>query len=673
MENFKRILCLVVIFILTYWVVNISPADIHAKTKGIHVKAKRVDGATTSIRLYSGYHALIVGCGDYRSGWPCLSNPVKEAREVADSLKDMGWDVKLLEDPDWKNLRRSLNKLIIGPGRKKDKAILFWFSGHGHTLEEAGGRALGYIVPVDAPNPDRDELGFMEHAISMRQIETVAKRIKARHVLMLFDSCFSGAIFQAVKSKPSPYIQEKVSKPVRQFITAGTEDEQVPDFSVFKVVFLQAIKDGYADRNKDGYITGLELGDYLQEQVINYSRKAQHPQFGKINDPKLDKGDFVFTLKSLATISPSSTPAIPSLPPESGEIADYETVIEQRKAAKRKWKQWQIRMEKEFAKATSYDNSPELTFKEKKEVWSTFLSSYKADNPHSTKDDELRSKATARLRHWKEFIVAMGKRPAVSKKPGGIWRDPATGMEFVWVSKGCFKMGSPSGEKDRFSDEGPVHEVCVDGFWIGKYEVTNKEYRKFKSNHNSKDYKGKSLNAHNQPAVYVSWDDAKAFAKWLTQKNEGRYTFRLPTEAEWEYAARAGTKTVRYWGDDPDDACRYANVHDQTSKRINKFSWQNHNCDDGYAVTSPVGSFQPNDFGLYDMIGNVWEWCEDMYSKNAYSNHRRNNPINTGGGSLRVARGGRWYSGARVCRSAVRSDLTPGLGDDLLGFRLLRE
>ena len=216
-------------------------------------------------------------------------------------------EVNLLEDPDWATLRRALNKVVVGPGKQKDRAVLFWFSGHGHTLKEAGGKKLGYIVPVDAPNPDRDELGFMEHAISMREIETIAKRIQARHAIMLFDSCFSGAIFQAVRSKPSPYIEEKVKKSVRQFVTAGTEDEQVPDQSVFKEVFLQAIEDGYADRNKDGYVTGMELGDYMQEQVVNYSRKAQHPQFGKINDPQLDKGDFVFALKGPSSEERGST------------------------------------------------------------------------------------------------------------------------------------------------------------------------------------------------------------------------------------------------------------------------------------------------------------------------------------------------------------------------------
>ena len=278
------------------------PFHATADPRGISVKARTRAGETRDIKLYSGYHALVVGCGDYRAGWPKLPNPVKDAKEVASTLKKLGFEVKLLEDPDWATLRRSLHQVIAGPGRDRDKAILFWYSGHGHTLKEAGGRDLGYIVPVDAPNPDNDEIGFMGRAISMREIETLARRIRSRHTLMLFDSCFSGAIFQAVRAKPSRYIEEKVQKPVRQFITAGNEKEQVPDQSVFKTVFVQSIQDGYADRNRDGYVTGMELGDYLQEQVVNYSRGAQHPQFGKINDPKLDKGDFVFLTASSGTI-----------------------------------------------------------------------------------------------------------------------------------------------------------------------------------------------------------------------------------------------------------------------------------------------------------------------------------------------------------------------------------
>jgi uncharacterized caspase-like protein len=266
-------------------------------TRGILVKTQTSSGSSRQIKLYSGYHALVVGCGAYRAGWPILPHPVDDAREVAATLKQLDWEVELLEDPGWDRLDLALNRLIVGPGRAKDKALLFWFSGHGHTLEEADGTKLGYIVPVDAPMPAEDEIGFMRRAIDMRQIETVAKRIRSKHVLMVFDSCFSGALFTMVRAAPSHYIEEKITEPVREFITAGRENEQVPDRSVFKIVFIQGIKDGYADLNRDGYVTGEELGAYLQEKVINYSRKAQHPQFGKINNPKLDKGDFVFVLK----------------------------------------------------------------------------------------------------------------------------------------------------------------------------------------------------------------------------------------------------------------------------------------------------------------------------------------------------------------------------------------
>lgn len=266
----------------------------------------RTGGQIQAAKLYSAYYALVIGCSEYTNGWPPLPNALKDARQVAAALDRLGWQTELLANPTWSQLRRALNRLVTGPGRDPDRAILVWYSGHGHTLDEADGTALGYIVPVDAPRPGKDEFGFVDRAIDMRQVETVAKRIASKHVLMMFDSCFSGAIFTMVRAAPSEFIEEKTSLPVRQFITAGNQDESVPDRSVFKTVFIGGIQDGFADRNRDGYVTGEELGSYLQEKVVNYSRKAQHPQYGKINNPALDKGDFVFVLPTKKSAPPTT-------------------------------------------------------------------------------------------------------------------------------------------------------------------------------------------------------------------------------------------------------------------------------------------------------------------------------------------------------------------------------
>lgn len=267
---------------------------------------------------------------------------------------------------------------------------------------------------------------------------------------------------------------------------------------------------------------------------------------------------------------------------------------------------------------------------------------------------------------------------ATRSEPAGrsikSWKEPITGAEFIWVPGGCFLMGSPTSEPSREPDEGPVHEVCVDGFWMGKTEVTNAQFRHFNASHSSRDYQGISLNGDNQPAVYVTWEDATSFAQWLTAQNGGQYRFRLPTESEWEYACRGGTESIRYWGDDASRACEFENVGDQTAMR--RWGWDDvHDCDDGYGGTAPVGTFQPNPFGLHDMLGNVWEWCLDVYSVDIYTKHGRSNPLCTdeAAGCDRVIRGSYWHGGPNGVRCADRGSGFPRAMNDDLGFRLVRE
>jgi formylglycine-generating enzyme required for sulfatase activity len=224
-------------------------------------------------------------------------------------------------------------------------------------------------------------------------------------------------------------------------------------------------------------------------------------------------------------------------------------------------------------------------------------------------------------------------------------------------------MGSPHYEKGRREDE-KLHEVCVSEIWVAAYEVTNSQYRMFKPHHRSYWISGYDLNGENQPA-YVNLVEAREYAEWLTKKNGGT-RFRLPTEAEWEYACRGGTKTARYWGDNPDLACKYGSVFGAKDKSKLGFEWGAHSCDDSYHVTAPVGSFLPNEWGLFDMLGNVFEWTEDAYSD--YSRHSKNNPLNLSG-DKGVIRGGAWNYHPNDVRCAYRFKVPISRG---AGFRLVR-
>ncbi len=239
--------------------------------------------------------------------------------------------------------------------------------------------------------------------------------------------------------------------------------------------------------------------------------------------------------------------------------------------------------------------------------------------------------------------VSSSTRPQSGRK-GQTWRDPTTGMEFVWVPKGCFQMGS----NDGGSDEKPVHEVCLEGYWLGKYEVTQGQWRKVMGSNPSK-FKNCGSDC---PVEQVSWDDVQDYIRKLNRQDGPEY--RLPTEAEWEYACRSGGRDEKYSGGNSVD--RVAWYRDNAGKKTHR-----------------VGSKSANGLGLHDMSGNVWEWVQDIYDKSAYRNHARNNPVNTSGGSFRVGRGGSWGNVAGYTRCAYRGVNDPDNSNLNLGFRLLRK
>ena len=228
----------------------------YAAERGINV-VKIIDAQGQEVGLYHQSHALVIGVSDYSEGWPRLPGVQQDVKAVRDVLKEHGFNVETVTNPTRTQLYQAFSNFINRYGQTVENRLLFYFAGHGHTCKLAYGEDMGYIVPVDAPNPSRDPQGFNVKAMDMQQIEVFAKRIQSKHALFTFDSCFSGSIFSLSRAVPDN-ITYKTAKPVRQFITSGSAEENVPDESVFRRQFISALK-GNADLDKDGYVTGAEL------------------------------------------------------------------------------------------------------------------------------------------------------------------------------------------------------------------------------------------------------------------------------------------------------------------------------------------------------------------------------------------------------------------------------
>jgi len=249
-------------------------------------------------------------------------------------------------------------------------------------------------------------------------------------------------------------------------------------------------------------------------------------------------------------------------------------------------------------------------------------------------------------------------------------------MELVWIPPGDFVMGSPGGEESRDDDEVQYRVTLTKEFWMGKYEVTQEQWQRVMGN-NPSHFKG-ILN----PVETVSWNDCQEFISRLNNLAGAQVTgrdafrdgrldgvspsrtqagvFRLPTEAEWEYACRAGTTTPFHYGNDLDSSMANFNGN-YPYGRGSKGPYR--------VTTVPVGSFRPNAWGLCDMHGNVWEWCQDWYGE--YQADGATDPTGPSSGSSRVLRGGSWDGDARVCRSASRGSGGPADRYDVVGFRVV--
>ena len=282
------------------------------------------------------------------------------------------------------------------------------------------------------------------------------------------------------------------------------------------------------------------------------------------------------------------------------------------------------------------------------------------------------------------------ERKRLLERVGKVFRDCGECPEMVVVPAGSYLMGSPSTEVGRDDDEGPVHQVVIgEPFAVGVKEVTRGEYMRFVrvTGHSAgdscwtyedgewKDRGGRNwedpgfgqMDGH--PAVCVNWEDAKGYVEWLSRETGEEY--RLLSEAEWEYVARGGSGRARYWGED--GQCGYANGADRALKgRYSDWKWEVASCNDGHVHTAPVGSFASNGFGLYDVLGNVWEWVEDCWKESYAGAPSDGRAWESGNCGRRVLRGGSWDDVPWYLRSASRGRDATGNRYDDFGFRVAR-
>lgn len=277
------------------------------------------------------------------------------------------------------------------------------------------------------------------------------------------------------------------------------------------------------------------------------------------------------------------------------------------------------------------------------------------DNPSSTRTRSQSGRHSPLSRPMESDSPSRPKA-TWSHQPGDSWEEPVIGMKFKWIPAGSFQMGCGDWDGEGKKDEFPLHEVTIEGFWLGIYPVTQDQWKQVMVNSFWQKVRGSNPSwfkmGGNYPVEQVSWNDARDFTLKLASINNNRYHFRLPTEAEWEYAARSGGRQEKYPG----------------GKAPEEVAWFSTNSG---MTTQPVATLAPNGLGLYDMSGNIYEWCADYYHEDAYHHHDPGNPVTVKEASRRVIRGGSWCNFQSELRCSYRGSVHQDFKGNFLGMRIV--
>ncbi len=552
---------------------------------------------------YAGKYALVIGNGAYK-GDASLPTPVNDADEMASTLQSLGFSVKKGTDLVQQEMEKAIHD--FGSRLSTGDIALFYFSGHGSEVD-----GINYLIPIGIST------GMIKYrAVPLDIVLDKMKEAGSRVNIVILDACRNNP-FKGAKGSGKGLASVTGGKGT--FIAYATAPGSVAGVgsgstSIYTKYLVNAIK-----------TPGLKIEDVfkkVRESVLSETSDQQNPW----ESSSLTGKDFYFA------DSGSTTIVTPTKESKLNVIADV--------SGAEVW----INGNKQGVLPKTFTLSESGTYQIK-----VTASGYKL------------YQATKKIEIGKEYDVSVhlekerdeSETVRVVTPPGDKTITNSLGMKFVKIPAGSFTMGSPSSEPDRDSDETQHRVTISNSFYMQTTEVTQGQWKAVMGSNPSKF----SDCGNECPVEMVSWDDVQEFIKSLNRKGEG--TYRLPTEAEWEYAARAGTTTPFSFG-----SCLST---DQANYNGN---YPLEGCSKGTYRQKPVsvGSFSPNAYGLYDMHGNVWEWCADW--KGDYPSGSVTDPTGPSSGSPRVIRGGSWSNIAQYCRSADRLSVTPGPRNYILGFRL---
>jgi len=504
---------------------------------------------------------LVIGNAAYQKPVPTLDNPVNDADDMAKVLKNLGFEVILKHNLSNRAMTEAIQTFGDRLAQKRGVG-LFYFSGHGL---QAKGR--NFLVPVDAKIQKAADIPW--EALDANRLLAQMEEANNGLNIVILDACRDNPYQSNIKSLNKKGLAEMKS-PTGSLIAYATAPDTgaLGDTRQRNSIYTKYLLDALRDMS---HVSVLDMLTQVTKKVVAKTKGVQVPW----------KSDSLTQRFCFSRCGSSSQPQVSDL-----------------------LRTCQIHFEEDrlttgrggnaldcYSEVLKKDRNNAKALKGLKQIEEKYLTWIKSRVARGHKQKALQYMAalrkvnpeTQKLRAY-EYLLETEPvvTPKPSRQPGTVFRDSlqngGLGPKMVWIAAGSFRMGDIQG--GGYSDEKPVLMVSIKRFAMGQNEVTFAEYDKFAEATGREKPSDSGWGRGNRPVINVSWHDATAYTKWLSQQTGKQYS--LPSEAQWEYAARAGTTTARYWGNDADDACRYANVHDKTSKKENTgFSWTHHKCTDG--------------------------------------------------------------------------------------------